>query len=349
MNHRFQSRPHLGPALIARTRLRTIARLAAPPQQRPRLLAALLGAAALLLAIPSIAGEARSRLLIDADTLARQLDDPRLVVLHLGDAESYAAGHIPGARLLPPDHFSRSRRGTSTSMLHELPDPGAFRMKMQQLGIARDSRVVVVFGNDEVIAAARAIWALEASGIADRVTLLDGGLPAWKQQGHPVSTEPRPFARSELSPVGLQPLAVDLRFLRDRQHDVSFVLLDVRPPEYWNGTVSSDFPTGKAPAGHMPGSINLPYRSVLTADGRFKSNDELRKLFSTVGVDEGTMVVVYCHSGLQSSAVVYAARLIGLDVHLYDGSYEEWTLLGMPVNSPVTANPRVPVVDAPQA
>lgn len=294
-------------------------------------MAALLCTLALVMAVPSGAAEPRSRLLIDADALAAQIDDPRLVVLHLGDAETYAAGHVPGARLLPRNYFSRSRTGSTL----ELPDPAAFRMQMQQFGIERGSNVVVVFGKDEITSAARVLWALEATGVADNVSLLDGGLPEWKRRGHPLVVEPRAFARSQLSPLGLQPRAVDLRFLRDRREDVDFALLDARAPEYWLGTSISRFPSGEAPPGHLPGARNLPYRSVLTDDGKFRSDDELRQLFREVGASEGRKIVVYCHEGLQSSAVVLAARLVGLEAHLYDGSIEEWAMLGMPVERPV--------------
>lgn len=299
-----------------------------------KLLATLLCPVVLLMAVPLAAAEPRSRLLIDADTLAAQLDAPGLVVLHMGDTETYSAGHVPGARLLRMNHFSRSSGGSSGSLQLELPDPAAFRMQMQQLGIARGANVVVVFGKDEVAAATRVIWALESTGVVGHIALLDGGLPEWKRRGHPLSVEPRTFARSQLSPPGMQPRAVDVRFLRDRQNGLDFSLLDARPPEYWHGKASRSFPSGEVPAGHLPGSRNLPYRSVLTAEGRYRSNEELRQLFSEVGAQEGRMIVVYCHDGLESSAVVYAARLIGLDAQLYDGSYEEWASMGMPVELP---------------
>lgn len=303
-----------------------------------RLLVLLLCAAFLLAAVPSLASEARSRLLIDADTLAGKLEDPALVVLHLGDAETFAAGHVPGARLLPRNYFSRSRSGNTGSLQLELPDPAAFRMQMQQFGIARGADVVVVFGHDEITSATRVLWALESAGVADRVALLDGGLPEWKRKGLPLSVEPRAFSRTQLSPPGLQPLAVDLRFLRDRSQDVDFALLDARLQEYWSGNARSTYPSGEAPPGHLPGSRNLPYRSVLNADGRFKSSEELRRIFDAVGAREGRQVVVYCHDGLQASTVVYAARLIGLDAKLYDGSYEEWALLEMPLALPAAAS-----------
>lgn len=303
-----------------------------------RRMVALLCSAALLVTAPLAAAESRSRLLIDADALAGKIDDPGLVVLHVGDAETFAAGHVPGARLLPRNYLSRSRSGSTGALQLELPDPAAFRMQLQQFGIERGANVVIVFGKDEVASATRVLWALEATGVPDHVALLDGGLPEWKRRGHPLVAEPRTFARSQLLPLGLQPRAVDLRFLRDRRHDVDFALLDARPREYWLGTASSSFPSGNAPPGHLPGSRSLPYRSLLTTDGRFRPSDELRRLFSEAGASEGRRIVVYCHDGLQSSAVVFAARLVGLEAQLYDGSIEEWALLGMPVELPGAAN-----------
>ena len=59
-------------------------------------------------------------LLVSTEGLARRLDDPRVVVIHVGrDRTSYDAGHIPGARFLPLSAIVAERNGVP----NELPAP----------------------------------------------------------------------------------------------------------------------------------------------------------------------------------------------------------------------------------
>ena len=56
-----------------------------------------------------------------------------------------------------------------------------------------------------------------------------------------------------------------------------------------------------------------------------------RDLFRNAGVKPGDQAIVYCHIGQQGTAVQFAARAVGIDAVLYDGSFEDWTLRNLPV------------------
>jgi thiosulfate/3-mercaptopyruvate sulfurtransferase len=286
----------------------------------------------LLLALP-VAALARDKLLVDADALAKRLGDAHTVVLQVGDPATYAAGHIPGARLIPQGGLARSRSSDPKALLLELPDPKALQAQLQQLGVGRESHVVVAFGKDEFAGATRVIYTLEAAGWGGRVMLLDGGVPEWQRRGHPVTTESAPVPRVELTPLKLHPRAVDLAFLQEHKPGRNFVLLDARAPAFYNGIERSTYPSGQAPAGHLPGAHNLPFSAVTSATLTLKSQDELRRLFKEAGVDAGDEVAVYCHIGQQASAVQFAARLVGIDAKVYDGSFQEWTNFNLPVET----------------
>lgn len=292
--------------------------------------------ALLAVAGPALAAsDPRARLLTDADALAAHLGDRHLVVLHVGDPAVYAAGHVPGARLLPQGYFTKARGSDSQALTLELPDPKALQMQLQQLGIGRDSRIVVVHGKDELVQATRAIHVLDAAGWGDRVSLLDGGLPEWQRRGHPLSTEPPPKpVPTKLTPPKMHPHAVDLVYLQDHKPGAKLALLDARPAPFFNGVERSKYPHGEAPAGRIPGATSLPVASLLTPEGRLQPQDVLRRIFNEAGAVPGKKVAVYCNVGQQASAVLFAARLLGLDAALYDGSFQEWTMHGMPVETP---------------
>src|SRR5690606_42151025 len=84
-------------------------------------------------------------------------------------------------------------------------------------------------------------------------------------------------------------------------------------------------PGASSRAGRLPGARSLPYSTVADSTGRFLADAALTELFRAAGVGRGDRVVVYCHIGQQATAVFFAARLLGYDVRLYDGSFQDWS------------------------
>ena len=98
-------------------------------------------------------------------------------------------------------------------------------------------------------------------------------------------------------------------------------IVDARNPEYYTGASTAQ---GKRP-GHIPGSTNLTFSTLLDSSGRFKSREVLASMFRDAGVKQGDRVVSYCHIGQQATVVYFVARYLGYDARLYDGSWEEWS------------------------
>ena len=97
--------------------------------------------------------------------------------------------------------------------------------------------------------------------------------------------------------------------------------LDARLPEFYSGRSAGQMPR----AGHIPSAKNLPYTGMLTQGTRFKDVAALRELFTAAGVAPGGRVITYCHIGMQASLLYLAARRLGYDAKIYDGSFEEWS------------------------
>jgi thiosulfate/3-mercaptopyruvate sulfurtransferase len=98
-------------------------------------------------------------------------------------------------------------------------------------------------------------------------------------------------------------------------------IVDARAPEYYSGAKH----TSGQRAGHIPGAVNIPFISITHSDGTVKPKAELAALFERAGVKPGQQLIVYCHIGQQANAVRFAARLLGYDAKLYDGSWEDWS------------------------
>jgi len=96
----------------------------------------------------------------------------------------YEAEHIPGARFVDVDEVADLR----SDLPHMLPPVEKFMSRMRELGIG-DGHQVVVYDTTGVFSAPRVWWMFKYFG-QDNVAVLDGGLPKWKAEGHPVTAEP---------------------------------------------------------------------------------------------------------------------------------------------------------------
>jgi thiosulfate/3-mercaptopyruvate sulfurtransferase len=257
--------------------------------------------------------------LVSTDWLAEHLQDERLVVLHVGNEASYVEGHIPGARLIQLASYAVERGGLST----EMPEPGALGEVLESAGVSNDSRIVVYATAHPPQLAARLYVTLDYFGLGAQTSLLDGGIRAWRAENRPLATEPTPVMRGSLELRTRLGLLVDHSFVLGRLSDASTVVIDARDTPFWTGAQLNQQRASRA--GRVPGARNVPFNRLVEDSGRLLGVEELRALFAQAGVASGRPVVVYCHVGQQASLLLVAARLLGHEVRLYDGSYEDWS------------------------
>src|SRR5688500_13591176 len=143
--------------------------------------------AALALGAPLSSGP-RDEMLATPQWLAQHLQDANLVVLHVGEKADYDTAHIPGARHVSLRAVSREPAGP---LALEMPSVEDLRGRLEALGISDDSRIVVYSPKGPIQSATRVIFTLLHAGLTN-VRLLHGGLEAWKQAGHPVTSDVPP-------------------------------------------------------------------------------------------------------------------------------------------------------------
>ena len=108
--------------------------------------------------------------------------------------------------------------------------------------------------------------------------------------------------------------------MRDALEDPSILLVNALSAELHRGEQSR---YGRA--GHIPGSVNVPARSLLAEDGRFRPAGELRDALSGSGALEADRVIAYCGGGISATNDALALAVLGRgDVAIYDGSLREW-------------------------
>ena len=293
-----------------------------------RLSSALFAGLAFALQLPVLsisAASPRDNLLVSTAWLAQHLKDPGLVLLHVGDKAEYDASHIPGARYVSLKDISVSGPAPGEGLTLEMPSADVLREKLAALGISDDSRVVVYFGKDWLSPSTRVIFTLDYAGLGDHASLLDGGQPAWMRDGQPVTAAVPDARPGALSPLKIRPLVVSGEFVREHLKVKGHAIVDARDAAFYDGTQSGGRRPDAPKFGHIPGALSVPFSDL--ADDRvvLRSAEELQARFSKAGVKEGDTIIGYCHIGQQATAMLFAARTLGLKVLLYDGSFEDWT------------------------
>ena len=266
--------------------------------------------------------------LVGARWLADHLQDKNILILdasiHLPTAhrdpnQEFLERHIPGAL-----RFDIEKIAEPDSVLpHMLPSSDLFDAAMKGLGVESGIQIVV-YDSAGLFSAARAWWMFRYFGHFE-VAVLDGGLPAWIRAGYTVEsgacqiqTPTHLFKSSQRGD-----LVVDATDLLDNIRSKDYVVLDARANWRFVGEAAEPRPGMRA--GHIPGSVNLPFNDLLDAEtGLFQPIDIIRQRFEAV-VDTDQQVAVSCGSGITACVLALGLEVAGLrEPMLYDGSWSEW-------------------------
>jgi thiosulfate/3-mercaptopyruvate sulfurtransferase len=252
----------------------------------------------------------RPELLLEASDLERPAIAQRLHVLDARLKAKYEAGHVPGAIWVDQNAWSRA--------FYAGQEATAWSDRIGALGIDLQTSVVV-YDDGSVKDAARIWWILRYWGFQD-ARLLNGGWPAWQAAHGPVShdvpavtaTQPRISPRADR----LAHKDEMLRWLRDHQQQI----IDARSQGEYCGAEH----TAKR-NGAMPGAIHLDWVDLLDKDHRFKSAENLAKLFHATGIQVDRPAIAHCQSGGRAAVMAFALELMGAkEVRNYYRSWSEW-------------------------
>jgi thiosulfate/3-mercaptopyruvate sulfurtransferase len=273
----------------------------------------------------------RETVLVSAEWAEQNLDTDGVVFVEVDeDTTAYHAGHIPGAVRLD------WRTELQEPVVRDFIDRPGFEKLLSGKGIGNRDTVVLYGGNNNWFAA-YAYWYFKLYGHND-VKLLDGGRKKWELDGRPLTDEvPQRTATSYSA-------AEQDRSIRAFRDEVVAAigtknLVDVRSPDEFSGKLlaPAHLPQEQAQrAGHIPTAINVPWSKAANEDGTFKTDDDLRELYATEGIDESRSTIAYCRIGERSSHTWSALHeLLGMsDVKNYDGSWTEYgSLVGVPIET----------------
>ncbi len=277
--------------------------------------------------------------LVSTQWLAVHIDDANVKVLDATfklpgvlplPKDDYLAAHLPGAVFFDVDAVSDH----SNPLPHMYPTAEQFGRDVGLLGVS-NADTVVVYDSGGWVAAPRAWWMFLSYGHSN-VRILDGGLKKWKAEGRKVES-----GEVKAKPATFK-ASYDPRRVRSMEQMVANVasraeqVIDARAADRFEGRAAEPRPGIRS--GHIPGSRNVPYGQLFdAATGAMKPLDDLRKAFSSAGVDLHAPIVTSCGSGVSAGVLTLALYRLGItDTALYDGSWSEWGQAGGP---PIATGP----------
>jgi len=180
--------------------------------------------------------------------------------------------------------------------------------------------LIVIYDDGKMKYAGRFYWILKYLGV-ENVKVMHRDLKKWQAARLPVTKSPTAVKAKTFTPKINKAIFVDEAYVKANK--ASAVLIDVRPPNDFNGT--STKPVSK---GHIPGAVNMEYTQILKADGSLKSKAEIEGIAKGVGATADKEIILYCGTSTRAGIVYMAfTTILGYkNVKVYEGAYNEWVV-----------------------
>lgn len=250
-------------------------------------------------------------------------------VVDVREADAYALQHVPGAVSAP--YFSRWRGpAENPGMVPPLPQLTSL---VQELGLTPGTHAVIVYtgiDSTDFGSAARVYWTLRMLGLKE-LSILNGGLTAWKSAGLPVSNQPATVARSSFRPRMNQSMIATRDEVLSKIGNLDVNLVDSRPAPFFTGRIAMDAARAR---GTLPGAINLDsdlYFELGTA--MLMDKAALEQEADTASFKPGAETIAFCNTGHWSATEWFVrSEILGQPhVKLYPGSMVDWTQAAKPL------------------
>ncbi|MDK2564077.1 rhodanese-like domain-containing protein [Romboutsia sedimentorum] len=241
-----------------------------------------------------------------------------LVIIDARSEEDYKKGHIPGSINVAWQSLAQMEGKAGDKNWGTLLEKDALSKALSEIGITKDSQVLVyatkgAWGED-----GRIVWCLQRAGVDAR--MLNGGFDLWKSENKEVSKD---ISKNEVSDFKVEKITnhnnITTDELKKEIKDVK--LIDTREEDEYKGATNF----GEARGGHLPNAINITFNKLYNEDGTIKSNEEIEKVMKENKIEKTDKIVTYCTAGIRSAHMGLALKNAGYEnVRNYDASYYEW-------------------------
>jgi len=261
--------------------------------------------------------QAQQPVIVSPQWLHDNMNDPDLVILYTGFAikSDFDREHIEGSRFLWPEWLAPN---TPEANMNPVDVKEATR-RLQDLGINKNSKIVLCHRGADVTITSRMFCSLEYFGLQGKVSYLNGGMEAWKKAGYTVTNKTPVFKKGNYVAI-INPVLVNKHYVLTALTSPSQAVVDARLKRWYDGDI-----TGNPRDGHITGAFNIPYPDMVDSANTLKPTAVLEKNFTTVVPDKTREIVLYCFIGQTACVDYVVGRSLGYTIKVYDGSMQEWS------------------------
>ncbi len=275
--------------------------------------------------------------ILEITELLKIYTNPDVLIFDVSNSKNaksnYETEHLEGAVFVDLNtQLADIKEDVSKGGRHPLPAIESFSETVTQLGISKESHVIIYDDKNGSNAAARFWWMLKSAG-HEKVQVLSGGLNQAKKHHFPLSSGIEvPKITTETYKIEKWHLPVStIEEVEKVSQNPDFLVIDVRDKDRYEGKTE---PIDLI-AGHIPGAINIPFTENIDENGLFLPPDELRTKYETqFGNINPDNIIVHCGSGVTACHTLLSLSYAGYQVpKLYVGSWSEWSRRGKRVNT----------------
>ncbi|MCJ0743904.1 sulfurtransferase [Pedobacter montanisoli] len=267
--------------------------------------------------------------IIEVAELLKQYKMPDLVLVDASNGKNarsnYENAHLEGAIFVDLDsNLAAIKSDPADGGRHPLPDIKDFAKTLANMGISKQSHVVIYDDKNGSNAAARFWWMLKAVG-HEKTQVLNGGLNEAKRNHFPLSSKAEPV-KTIMEPYPVENWKLPIAQMDEVEAvstDPDHLIIDVRDAQRYAGITE---PIDLI-AGHIPGATNIPFTENLDGNGLFLNPEELKtKYEQKFNHINPKNIIVHCGSGVTACHTLLAIAYAGLHIpKLYVGSWSEWS------------------------
>ena len=275
------------------------------------------------------APETRESLIVSAEWL--KTNRGKVILIDSRPESLYSGGHIPGAVNAPWTYFANMNAKQGTEKWGVIWPAATMAKRIGALGVDGKKMVIAYCDAGGWGQSGWTLWILRQAGIKN-AKILEGGIGAWKAAGGQVTKTKNTNKTVAFTIKQYVPnYTATTEWINNNIGKPGLVILDVRTEPEFLGKIR---PFQEKRAGHLPGAINIPRESFLTADSHFKPAEEVQALLAQHGVTPDSEIVVYDTAGVRSAFVTMLLRYSGfVKSQSYDEGFQAWA-----------GNPELPLV-----
>jgi len=266
--------------------------------------------------------------LVETNWLKENLNNPEVKIIDgswhmpgsgLNATEIFKKKHIPNSIFIELEEISDQ----NSDLPHMMPTENNFSKKISSYGIKNDDQLII-YDAHGIFSAARIWFVFKAFG-HKKVSILNGGFPAWIDSGGKISDQ-----INNLEPTNYQAklnnfLIVSYKEIFNNLSKNKYQIIDARSPDRFSGLAEEPRPGMKS--GHIPNSKNLYFNDLIDPNTKkFIEKEEIEKLINNQGIDLSKDTVCSCGSGVTACILKFALELLGKNqnIRIYDGSWSDW-------------------------